>query len=139
MLVIRSWKQEVSMGLGCMQGCCIFIVSAIAAAVVPNALYPNSAVAQITPDATLPWDSNVKLEDKTFNITGGTSAGINLFHSFKDFSVPSGWEAVFKNGADIQNIISRVTGKSISEIDGLIKANGSANLFFDESQWNCIW
>ena len=117
------------MGLGCMQGYCIFIVSAIAAAVVPNALYPNSVVAQITPDATLPNNSNVKLEDKTFNITGGTSAGINLFHSFKDFSVPSGWEAVFKNGADIQNILTRVSGKSISQIDGLIKANGSANLF----------
>ena len=107
----------------------IVVASATWAAVGLNAFYPNRSFAQITPDATLPNNSNVKLEDKTFNITGGSQAGGNLFHSFKDFSVPTGWEAVFNNGADIQNIISRVTGKSISEIDGLIKANGSANLF----------
>lgn len=95
------------------------------------AFYANSAIAQITPDATLPNNTNVNenLVDKTFNITGGSASGGNLFHSFKEFSVPTDSTAFFDNRADIQNIINRVTGSSISNIDGLIKANGSANLF----------
>jgi filamentous hemagglutinin family protein len=37
--------------------------------------------------------------------------------------------AHFNNAVEIQNILSRVTGGSISEINGILKANGVANLF----------
>ncbi|MEM7727095.1 MAG: filamentous hemagglutinin N-terminal domain-containing protein, partial [Cyanobacteria bacterium P01_A01_bin.45] len=38
-------------------------------------------------------------------------------------------KAHFNNTLNIQNIITRVTGKSVSNIDGILSANGKANLF----------
>jgi len=89
-------------------------------------LISTPLAAQITPDGTL--DTTVNTTDGVTEITGGTEANSNLFHSFQDFSIEAGNTAFFNNGVEIDNIIGRVTGNNISDINGLIRANGNANL-----------
>ncbi|MBE8965122.1 S-layer family protein [Nostocales cyanobacterium LEGE 12452] len=89
---------------------------------------PTLSLSQITSDGTLSTEVT-SLDKLNFTINGGNKAEGNLFHSFNEFSVPIGGTVLFNNALDVQNIITRVTGGSISNIDGLIRANGSANIF----------
>ncbi|MHC5758765.1 filamentous hemagglutinin N-terminal domain-containing protein [Nostoc sp.] len=90
-------------------------------------LSANCAIAQVSSDGTLP--TTVKTQGNITIIEGGTQAGSNLFHSFKEFSVRDGTTAEFNNIDGVQNIISRVTGSSVSNIEGIIKAKYTANFF----------
>jgi filamentous hemagglutinin family protein len=86
------------------------------------------AQAQVTSDGSLSTTVN-SADGRNFVIEEGDRRGNNLFHSFREFSVPTGGSASFNNAADVQNIFSRVTGNSVSNIDGVLRSNGGANLF----------
>ncbi|NEO47558.1 MAG: filamentous hemagglutinin N-terminal domain-containing protein [Moorea sp. SIO4A3] len=107
------WQQALGGILGC--------VGAIANIITP-------AFAQVIADPSL--GTRVNQNDLIYQITGGTTVGgTNLFHSFSRFDVPDGGVADFLNTNSIVNIFSRVTGGTPSDIQGLIRAQGSANLF----------
>ncbi|MBD1854494.1 MULTISPECIES: beta strand repeat-containing protein [Leptolyngbya] len=84
--------------------------------------------AQVIPDGTLPTAVTTP-NNLDFMIDGGTRSGNNLFHSFSQLSIPTGGSALFNNATDVQTIFARVTGGGASNIDGLLKANGTASLF----------
>jgi filamentous hemagglutinin family protein len=70
----------------------------------------------------------VETTNKNFTITGGVNLGQNLLHSFTDFSVPTDGAATFDNSLGKQSIITRVTGRDFSDINGLVNTQG-ANFF----------
>ncbi len=90
-------------------------------------------LAQVTSDNTV--NTKVNQNGSVAEITGGETRGDNLFHSFQEFSIQNNiTEAFFNNATNISNIFSRVTGGKVSNIDGLIRANGSASLFLINPQ-----
>jgi filamentous hemagglutinin family protein len=90
-----------------------------------------AAIAQIVPDDSLPLGERSLVSGTPLvQINGGATRGSNLFHSFREFSLPTGFTAAFNNALGIQTIFARVTGGTASQIDGTIQANGSASLFF---------
>src|SRR5215467_231723 len=110
-------------------------------------LYPTSQVRAASPitssglntqvSAPLPLDNG----QTKFNITGGTrpGGGVNLFHSFGNFNVPTNNIANFLNSGSINptnpnvilpsglptsNILGRINGGNPSSIFGMIQTNG---------------
>ena len=88
------------------------------------------ASAQVVVDSS--FGSGGALNGPNFQIPDnlGKTVGENLFHSFTEFSLQSGQSATFTGPDAIQNILGRVTGGKVSEIDGLIKSEVTgANLY----------
>jgi filamentous hemagglutinin family protein len=88
--------------------------------------------AQVVPDATLGAGKNsiTNTQGNRTDITGGLRRNSALFHSFDRFSIDTNRQVYFANPTGIRNIFSRVTGGSVSNIDGVLGVSGSANLFF---------
>ena len=94
-------------------------------------IIPVKSHSQVVPDDTLGAESSSinSIDDLRQAIEGGAIRGENLFHSFEQFAIQEGLRVDFSNPAGIENIFSRVTGGSASEILGTLGVEGSANLF----------
>jgi filamentous hemagglutinin family protein len=92
------------------------------------------AFAQITPDHSLGSERS-RLTHRPIDqqpadvIEGGAVRGSNLFHSFAAFSIRPGQRVYFANPNGVENIFSRITGSTRSDIAGTLGVEGNANLF----------
>ncbi|MEM9216751.1 MAG: filamentous hemagglutinin N-terminal domain-containing protein [Cyanobacteria bacterium P01_F01_bin.150] len=90
----------------------------------------SPAVAQVIPDTTLGMDaSQLQRQGNRLVIKGGSDRAPVLFHSFEQFSVAENQQVFFANPQGIDSIISRVTGDTPSDIDGILGIAGPADLF----------
>jgi filamentous hemagglutinin family protein len=101
---------------------------------VSSLLAGSVTLAQLVPDNTLGEESSVIAPGLVDGlpadlVEGGAARGTNLFHSFESFNIDGGQRLYFANPAGITDILSRVTGGNVSNINGLLGVDGSANLF----------
>jgi len=87
--------------------------------------------AQIVTDGSVGPKVSLSGGEITIGADLGTRSGNNLFHSFERFGIASGQTATFAGPGEIKNVISRVTGGEVSNIDGTLRSTvGQADLYF---------
>ncbi|MEO8280608.1 MAG: filamentous hemagglutinin N-terminal domain-containing protein [Ideonella sp.] len=95
----------------------------------------GQALAQIATDGSLGMAAQ-SLAGPAYSIPQslGRLSGANLFHSFQTFNIGSGESATFTTATSgIANVISRVTGGSLSQINGQLRltaVDGTPGFFF---------
>ncbi len=88
-------------------------------------LFAVSSEAQIIRDGTVGPGVEIQPTGPNYIIPEdmGALAGSNLFHSFEEFNILTNESATFTAISPIDNVISRVTGPNISNIDGLLDSS----------------
>ncbi|NER81322.1 MAG: filamentous hemagglutinin N-terminal domain-containing protein [Leptolyngbya sp. SIO1D8] len=92
----------------------------------------NSGMAQLIPDGTTETQvqSGIEVQGLPSDlIEGGTVRNSNLFHSFQEFNVDVDRGVYFTTLDGITDILTRVTGGNVSNINGTLGVLGDANLF----------
>ncbi|WP_204101971.1 MULTISPECIES: filamentous hemagglutinin N-terminal domain-containing protein, partial [Spirulina sp. CCY15215] len=95
-----------------------------------TAIAPSSAKAGTVSGGNDSTGTVISVQGSQFDITGGTAAGNNLFHSFQEFGLDAGQVANFLSAPSIHNILSRVVGGDPSLINGLIQVTGGNSHLF---------
>jgi filamentous hemagglutinin family protein len=103
---------------------------------LPGILFPwriALAAGGITTDGTVGPAQSLTGANVAIPQNLGTTVGKNLFHSFDRFNVNAGQTVTFTENAPhaLDNVISRVTGGSRSDINGTLRStpSGHANLY----------
>ncbi len=129
----QGWGRRLGLVAWAMSGAISFGIASL------HDFSGNRAFAQVIPDPTLGTEPSVVTPNVDINgipsdrIDGGATRGANLFHSFSEFNVGDGRGVYFTNPAGIENILSRVTGRNLSNIQGTLGVLGNANLFLINS------
>jgi filamentous hemagglutinin family protein len=108
---------------------CLYLAAGLAVAL----LVCGRAPAAVVRDGTVGPPATVQPVGPAYVIpeTMGHLQGVNLFHSFAQFDLTSSQSATFTAVSPVDNVISRVTGGSLSSIDGtLTSAIPGADFFF---------
>ncbi|HEY9702770.1 MAG TPA: filamentous hemagglutinin N-terminal domain-containing protein, partial [Allocoleopsis sp.] len=103
------------------------ILISIIGAIATFSSLDKGAIAQIIPDHTLGQENSIITPNLI--IEGGAIRGNNLLHSFQEFNVNSLEKVYFNQPSNIDNIITRITGQNISNINGTLGVLGNGNLF----------
>src|SRR3954468_19892707 len=94
-------------------------------------LFAGPVQAQIVTDGSVGPKVSLSGSQVDIGANLGTRRGDNLFHSFEKFGIATGQTATFTGPGTIRNVISRVTGGEISNIDGTLRSTvGQADLYF---------
>ena len=103
----------------------IAFLSGLITGLLTSGILPASS--QVTSDGTTNTFVNSNVNNHL--IINGIAKDSNLFHSFREFSIPNGGSATFdlSNTNNIKTIFSRVTGGNISNINGLIQTLNNTN------------
>jgi filamentous hemagglutinin family protein len=100
--------------------------ASICAVAAGMTLASTAASAQVALDGSISRDAAgpLRADGGEYRIGArlGRLAGKNLFHSFEQFDLREGERATFRGPAQIERIISRVTGGEPSDIDGTIRS-----------------
>jgi len=101
------------------------------AALLLLASLPAGIAAEVVMDGSLGPGGALGGPDYAITQDLGKTVGSNLFQSFSRFNISNGESATFSGNSGINNIISRVTGGSRSNIDGLVRSTiPGANFYF---------
>lgn len=119
-LLFHSNSLKLTFSLFCLVGNLV-AEQALCQTVLPDATLGNNRT-RVSPGMTTDGSS-------VDQIDGGLRQEANLFHSFTQFGIAENQRVYFANPQGVENIFSRVTSGSQTEIFGTLGVFGNANLF----------